>query len=108
MSPEQIAALTAISAIISKIGTWPIGSIVALIVFGPWVILGLSIRSMEKRHEAAIKMYEENVKLVVSYEKMAKEQADTIRLTTGAITELITYLKRQVPCHERIKEYLKK
>ncbi|OPY15625.1 MAG: hypothetical protein A4E66_00029 [Syntrophus sp. PtaB.Bin001] len=100
MTPEQIAALTAISATVSKVGTWPIGSIIAAVVFGPWIVLWLVSRSMEKRHEAALKMYENNVKLVKNYEKVASEQADTIRLSTAATTELVTYLKNRTPCHE--------
>jgi hypothetical protein len=104
MTPEQHATITAIAAIISQVGTWPIGSIIALVVFGPWVIMGLVSRSMEKRHEAALKMYESNVKLVVNYEKISKDQADTIRLSTAATTELTTYLKTRPPCYERMAE----
>lgn len=88
MTPEQIAALTAISTIISKVGTWPIGSIVAAVVFGPWVVMGFISRGMEKRHEAAIKMYEENVKLVVSYEKVAEGLQDIIVLSTQTMTQV--------------------
>ena len=108
MTPEQISALTAIAAIVSKIGTWPIGSIIVAVVFGPWVVMGFITRATEKRHEAVVKMYEDNVKLVENYEKVADEQADTIRLTTAAVVELTIYLKSQVPCHERIKELVKK
>jgi hypothetical protein len=96
MTPEQVAA------IISKIGTWPLGSIIAAVVFGPWLIMGIISRSMEKRHEAAMKMYESNVKLVEKYERMADEQADTIRLATAATTELTTYLRTKTPCHQLI------
>lgn len=88
MSPEQIAALTAVSAIISKIGTWPIGSIVAAIVFGPWIVMGFIARGMEKRHESAIKMYEENVKLVINYEKIAEGLQSIIVLSTQRMTEV--------------------
>ena len=103
MTPDQISGLTAVAAIISKMGTWPIGSIVGAIVFGPWIVMGIVTRGMEKRHESALKMYEENVKLVVHYEKIVDEQADTIRLSTAATTELITYLKMRPPCYERIQ-----
>lgn len=108
MTPDQISALTAIAAIISKIGTWPIGSVVAAVVFGPWIMLWFFVRSIEKRHDAAVQMYEDNVKLVERCEKVEAEQADTIRLTTAAITELTTYLRSQVPCHERMKDMVKK
>ena len=104
MTPEQISALTAIAAIISKVGTWPIGSIIAGAILGPWVFLTVLSRSMERRHESALKMYESNVRLVDKYAQMASEQADTIRLSTAAAVELTTYLKNRVPCFERIAE----
>jgi hypothetical protein len=111
MSPEQISALTAIAAIIEKVGTWPIGTIVLLVVLGPWVFAYLMNSKHEQRFAAVVKMYESNVQLVKdnedltkSYEKIVGEQADTIRLSTAATTELTTYLKNQVPCYARIKD----
>ena len=86
MTPEQIAALTAISTIFSKVGTWPIGSIVAAVVFGPWVMMGIIARGMEKRHEAAILMYTENVKLVVNFEKLAESLQSIVVLSTQTLT----------------------
>ena len=88
MTPDQIAALTAIAAIISKVGTWPIGSVVAAVVMGPWIAMFFISRSMEKRHGAAIKMYEENVKLVVAYEKVAEGLQDIIILSTQTMTQV--------------------
>lgn len=99
MTPEQIAAMSAIASIITQIGTWPIGGLIAAIIFGPWIMLIMTSRSMEKRHEAAMEMYKNNVKLVENYEAMSAEQADTIRLSIAATTELTTYLKTRTPCH---------
>ena len=113
MTPDQVSALTAIAAIVSKIGTWPIGSIAAVIVLGPWIFAYMMSNKAEKRHEAVIKMYEDNVQLVkdnaqmvTNYEKIADEQADTIRLSTGAIMELTAYLKIRPTCHERRHEVI--
>jgi len=103
MSPDHISLLTAVVKIIENIGTWPIGSLIAVAVFGPWIVLGLVSRSMDKRHEAAMEMYKNNVKLVESYEQMASEQADTIRLSIAATTELTTFLKTRTPCHELLQ-----
>lgn len=103
MTPEQIAAMTAIASIIQQIGTWPIGALALVIIFGPWVMLFLSTRSMEKRHEAVVDMYKNNAKLVENYEQMSSEQADTIRLSTAATTELTTFLRTKTPCHQLIK-----
>jgi hypothetical protein len=99
MSPDQITLLIAVAKILESIGTWPIGSLIAAIVFGPWIMLGFVSRSMEKRHAAAMEMYKNNVKLVENYEKVASEQVDTIRLSTAATTELTTFLKTKTPCH---------
>jgi len=106
MTPDQISALTAIAAVISKMGEWPLGSLIAAIVFGPWIIMGFVSWSMSKRHEAAMQMYENNVELVKSYQRIAEEQADTIRLSTSATVELTTYLKSKTPCHHRISDML--
>lgn len=107
MTPDQITALTAVAAIVSKIGTWPIGSVVFAIVGGPWIAMYFISQAQEKRHKMVIKMYEDNVALVKAYENMSKEQFDTVRLTTAAVTEMTTYLKTKVPCHERITERCK-
>jgi hypothetical protein len=104
MSPEQISALTAIAAIVAKVGTWPIGSVVVAVVFGPWVMMYLATRSMERRLAAAIRMYENSNKLVERYDKMAIEHVDMIRLSTAATVELTQYLRGRVPCFERIAE----
>ncbi len=111
MTPEHISLLTATAAILEKVGTLPIGSIILTIFLCPWVALLIVSRSMEKRHnlaeknhEAALRMYESNVRLVERYEKIAGEQVDTIRLSTSATVELTTFLRERVPCFQRIKE----
>ena len=111
MTPEQVSMLTATAAILERVGTWPIGSIIAAIVLCPWIVLLIVSRSMEKRYAAAeehrnavVRMYESNVRLVERYEKIAGEQVDTIRLSTSATVELTTYLHGRVPCFQRMEE----
>lgn len=106
MTPEQAAAISAISSIIAQIGTWPIGTVVIAVVFGPWIMMWFASRGNDKKHEAATKMFEaavemykNNVTLVKNYERIADEQADTIRLATAATTELTTFLRTRTPCH---------
>lgn len=103
MTPDQIAALTAIAAVISKMGTWPIGSLIAAMIFGPWIIMGFVAWSISARHKAVTQMYENNIKLVNDYERMASEQADTIRLSTSATVELTTYLRTKSPCYQMFR-----
>jgi hypothetical protein len=100
MTPDQAAAISAIASIIAQIGTWPIGTVIIAIIFGPWIMMALVSRSMEKRHEGAMQMYKNNVKLVENYEEIASEQADTIRLATAATTELTTWLRTRPTCHQ--------
>lgn len=107
MTPEQAAAISAISSIIAQVGTWPIGTVIIAVIFGPWVMMWLSSRGIEKKHEAAskmfeaaIEMYKNNVTLVKNYERIADEQADTIRLSTAATTELTTWLRTRPTCHQ--------
>jgi hypothetical protein len=104
MTPEQIAALTAIAAIVAKVGTWEIGSVVFAIVFGPYFIIFFISRSMERRLEAAITMYENSNKLVQKYDKLAGEQVDTIRLSTSATVELTKFLRDRTPCIQFLAE----
>ncbi|MCE5265717.1 MAG: hypothetical protein LLG97_19585 [Deltaproteobacteria bacterium] len=106
MSPEQLAALTQLSHVVSQMGTWPIGTILLIIILGPWVILIIISRAMEKRFDAQKLMYETNVRLVEKYEQMAGEQADTIRLATAATTELTTFLRTRTPCHQLLSANL--
>ncbi|MDD4355822.1 MAG: hypothetical protein PHN98_01120 [Smithellaceae bacterium] len=114
MTPEQAAAISAIASIIAQIGTWPIGTVIIAIMFGPWIMMWLTSRTMEKKLEAAQKMfdgamemYKNNIKLVENYERIADEQADTIRLSTAAITELTTWLKTKTPCHQLLAAQLR-
>jgi len=98
LNPEQVAALTAIASIVSKVGTWPIGSIMAAVVFGPWVMLWILSRGMEKRQEAALKMYEDNVKLVENYEKIANGLQDIIVLSTQKMTQVKDRIDNNLFC----------
>jgi len=100
MTPDQISVLAKVSELIGQIGTLPIGTLLLIVVLGPYIFMFFISRAMEKRQEAALKMYETNVRLVEKYEQVADQQADTIRLATAATTELTTYLKTKTPCHQ--------
>ena len=100
MTPDQISALTAISALIANVGAWPIGSVLFGIVILPYFMIYFTFRAIERKFRVVTAMYENNVKLVEHYEKMSKEHVDTIRLNTAASAELISYLKNRVPCYQ--------
>ena len=98
MTPEQIAALTAIATILSKVGTWPIGSIIAAVVFGPWIVMGLVSRSMEKRHEAAMKMYESNVSLCRDFSSVSHDLREIVVLNVQQMTQMNDAIRQNQYC----------
>jgi len=106
MTPEQIAGLAAVADIVSRLGTLPIGAIIFAAFICPYIMSWLISRAMEKRFSAVVAMYESNVKLVESHQKMAAEHIDTIRLSTAATTELTTYLQTRTPCHQLVNAQL--
>lgn len=86
MNPEQIALLTAICQVIDKIGTWPLGVIIALTLGGPWIVSLCLNRMQERRFYAMKEMYERNVELVKQYEK----NTQALEKTTHALLEMIS------------------
>ncbi len=100
MTPDQISALTAIAAILSQVGTWPIGTVLVVVVLAPWVANVWTTRSQDKRREkedhrqevireehekqfAAVKqMYENNVDLVRVSQKNAEALLECVVANT--------------------------
>ena len=84
MSPEQIAALTALVTIIERVGNWPFMSLLLVLVIGPWVLsLGMGYTD-RKRLEQVVSMYEHNVHLVESYKEIAGDMKEVVTLNTQA------------------------
>lgn len=107
MTPEQMAALTALVAILKEVGTWPIVSILALIAIGPWIAVIFLNRAQEKRHAEVVEMYKSNVSLVTGYERIQEQSdrreevlIDLLRLNTEAQTGLLSWLKLRTRCSE--------
>ena len=109
-----MAALAALAKILESIGSWPVGAFLLVSLLGPWVLMFLAGRSserrftevsagQERRFEAVVAMYEKNVALVQSYERLSSEQVDTIRLNTQASTQLCDWLKNRTPCHQLVR-----
>lgn len=106
MTPQDLAALTALVALLEKIGTWPLITIGLLIVVGPWIAVFILNRGQEKRHAEVVKMYEDNVVLVQSYDKHVNhmedrdsELLDAFRLNTAASSGLKTFLETRPRCN---------
>jgi len=56
------------------------------------------IASQEKRFEAVVKNYENNVILVESYQKLAGELAGIIHLSTQVMTKLVEKIDNNLFC----------
>jgi len=80
--------MTAILAVIKEIGTWPLLSVFVLVVLGPWMGMWVITRGQEKRHAEVRQMYEDNVRLVRGYEKLAEGLQDIVVLSTQVMTEV--------------------
>lgn len=105
MTPQDVAALSALVALFEKIGTWPLISILLLIVIGPWFAVFILNRAQEKRHAEVVQMYKDNVQLVEAYEHVQKRSdkrgevlIDIVRLNTEAQGNLLNWLKHRTRC----------
>lgn len=98
MSPETVQAITAVATILDRLGALPIGTIMVLVILGPWVFSFITNRLQEKRFDAITKMYENNVKLVESYEKLSSAQSDVITINTAKWAEAIDRINTNQFC----------
>ena len=98
MTPQDVAALTAIVAIIKEIGTWPLFSVIALMQIGPWVGMMIVTYFQGKRHAAVVRMYEDNVTLVKSSQGMAAGFRDVVMLATQAMTRVESSVATNLYC----------
>lgn len=86
MTPADVAALTAVAALVRDIGSWPIVSVIAAFVLGPWVAMLYLARSAEKRHAAALRMYEDNVVLVKDYAEACRRWGKISEALLGVVS----------------------
>ena len=109
MSPETIAALTALVTLIKGIGVLPLGGITCLCILGPWVVQAISINGLRKdqqkrddeamkRFEEVTRMYENNVDLVKGYQDLAGDLAGIIHLNTQTQTQLFESIRNNLYC----------
>ncbi len=98
MTPETAHTLAAIATIIDKLGALPIGTLLIVIVFGPWIFSFIMSRVQEKRFDAMKAMYKSNVKLVEAYAKLADGLNDVITLNTAKWSEAIDKINANQYC----------
>jgi hypothetical protein len=67
MTPEQIAALTALLNIVERLGAWPISSMFILIFFGPPILSLVNSYIQNRQIDKIEEFYRSNVVLVQNY-----------------------------------------
>lgn len=88
MTPQDVALLTALAALVKQVGTWPALTVLLFVVIGPWIGMFLLNRIHESRHRAVVKMYEDNVILVKNYETTTGDLKDILVLSTQTMTKV--------------------
>jgi len=89
MTPEQLSALTAISALLKSMSTWPVVSLLVMGSLAPWVIMIFLSINQYKRVEAQAKMYEDNVELVKKVIALAEGYREHLIWSTQAVTRAV-------------------
>jgi hypothetical protein len=98
MTPDQLSTLTALAGLVKSIGTWPIMSIVVLVVLGPWVVNAYTSYQHQRRFEAVVKMYEDNVTLVSTTQELGKGYREQLIYTTEVVREAKTIAENNLHC----------
>lgn len=98
MTPQDVAALTAIAAIVKVIGAWPLISVFLLVTVGPWIGVWWSTSVNKQRHAAVVRMYTDNVTLVKSFESIAKSLQDVVILNTQAMQGIKESVDNNIYC----------
>lgn len=95
MTPEQIAALTAATTLIERLGTAPVGVMIVFVILAPWVVTALVSIYQHRRFEAVVQMYENNyaqtetvTKLAEGFAEMAKGFRELVVWNTTELTEV--------------------
>lgn len=105
MTPEQIAALTAATTLIERLGTAPVGTLIALVILAPWVVTALVSIYQHRRFEAVVQMYENNyaqtetvTKLAEGFSEMAKGYRELVIWSTTEVTEVKQAVMSNMHC----------
>jgi hypothetical protein len=98
VTPEQASAIAAVATILDKVGALPIGTLLILLIAGPWVAMYFLQRGQEKRFEAVVRMYEENVKLVKNYEDIAGNFQDLVMYNSQSMARVESKVDSNLFC----------
>lgn len=98
MTPGELSTIASIIKIFTSMSGWPTGMILFAIVIGPWAASFLLVYLQSRRHEQVVAMYENNVKLVEDYSRLATDLHDVVIMNTQAMTRLIDNIKTNQYC----------
>lgn len=88
MTPQDVAVLNTLAALVKQVGTWPVMTLLTFVVIGPWIGMFILNRIAENRHQSVVRMYEDNVILVRAYESATSDLKDILVLTTQTMTKV--------------------
>lgn len=105
MSPEHLKAVTALLALLSKIGVMPFFYGFATIILLPWAVLVFLSMNHYKRFEAVVKMYENNfaqveevMAMADGYKEMASKYHEALVWSTQRVTEANEIAENNMHC----------
>lgn len=98
MTPDQITAITSVLKLIEMISGWHFGTVVLVIIIGPWVLALVLAYAQGKRFEAVVRMYEDNVGLVKGYQSVAGDLKDVVMMNTRALTRVCDAINQNQFC----------
>lgn len=95
MTPEHVSLITALISLLKIINVWPFAMFFFLLIIGPWLLSLLLARQQERRFVVAVQMYEDNVKLVKNYERLANDLKEVVVMNTQAMTRACDRMARR-------------
>jgi len=98
MSPDHLAAAAALIKIIEAMNGWHIGTILLVIIIGPWLLALVLSYLQTKRFESVVKMYESNVRLVEGYESISVDLREVVIMNTQAMTRACDAINQNQFC----------
>lgn len=98
MTPQDVAALSALASIFKEVGSWPLISVFLAVILGPWLGMALFFVVMSRRHDKMVQMYEANVTLVETTQKLAEGWQDVVVLSTQIMTKVLTAVESNLFC----------
>ena len=89
MTPaEQLAIISNLMVLLKAASSWPFGVVLILAFVGPWVLQLILYYLQQKQYREMKTMYENNVQLVETNEKLAGDLKEVVIMNTQAITRL--------------------